>query len=161
MPTTVRFASDGDIEELIALNAVVQSLHAVLYPDSFKPAANGEAARAMFAARLASPECRTALAEIDGAPVGYILFEIQARAETAFNPARRRLYVHHLCVVEAMRRRGVATELLRLVERFSTAEGIGEIALDAWAANAGAIRFFELIGFQTFNIALRKSIPPS
>ena len=149
------------MEELIALNAVVQSLHAVLYPDSFKPVADGEAARAMFAARLASPESRIAVAEIDAAPVGYVLFEIQARAETAFNPARRRLYVHHLCVVEAMRRRGVATELLGLVERFATAEGIGEIALDAWAANAGAIRFFESIGFQTFNIALRKSIPPA
>ncbi len=60
-----------------------------------------------------------------------------------------------------MRRRGVATELLRLVERYAAAEGVGEIALDSWAANAGAIRFFESLGFQPFNIALRKSIPRS
>jgi ribosomal protein S18 acetylase RimI-like enzyme len=60
-----------------------------------------------------------------------------------------------------LRRHGVATELLRLVERHAAAEGIEEIALDAWAANAGAIEFLKSVGFQPFNIALRKTIPRS
>jgi len=67
MATRVRFASEADIDALIALNAVLQSLHAMLYPDNFKPVADPESVGAMFAARLASPGARIAVAEADGA----------------------------------------------------------------------------------------------
>jgi ribosomal protein S18 acetylase RimI-like enzyme len=159
MPTTVRFAEEADIEALITLNTVVQSLHAALYPEDFKPIADPEGARAMFAARLAAPESGIAVAEVDEAPVGYVSFVIQPRPETALNPARPRLYVH-LCVAKPAQRKGIATELLRFVERHASAEGISEIALDVWAANVGAVKFFESIGFRTFNIVLRKQVSP-
>jgi ribosomal protein S18 acetylase RimI-like enzyme len=157
-PVTVRLASEADIEAVVTLNAVVQSLHATLHPEIFKSVADRAGARAIFAARLASPENRIALADVDGAPVGYVFFEAQTLAETSFCHARRRLYVHHLCVVEAMRRQGVATALLRLVERQAAADGVAEIALDVWAANEEAIQFFESIGFAQYNIALKKLI---
>jgi ribosomal protein S18 acetylase RimI-like enzyme len=160
MPTTVRPALDADIEALVALNEGVQRIHAALYPEDFKRAADHEGVRAMFAARLASPERGVAVAEIDGEPVGYLMFETQTRAETAFSPRCRRLYIHHLCVVERMRRRRVASELFQFVERRAAADGVGEIALDAWAANVGALKFFEASGFVPFNVALRKRIPP-
>ena len=160
MATTVRLASAADIDALLALNAAVQSLHAALYPEDFKRAADTEDARAKFAAWLASPDVRIAVAEAEGAPVGYVYFETQTLAETAFNPARRRVYVHHLCVAQAMQRRGVGAALLRLVEQHAAAEDIREIALDAWAANVGAISFFERNGFAPFNVALRKPVSP-
>ena len=160
MATTVRFASAADIDTLLFLNAEVQSLHATLYPENFKPTADAEGLRTMFAARLANPETRIALAEAGGAPVGYVYFETQALAETPFSPARRRVYLRHLCVVKAMQRRGVATALLRVVEQHAAAEGLSEIAVDAWAANVGALSFFQSRGFTALNIVLRKTVPP-
>ncbi len=160
MSTTVRFASEADLETLFALNSEVQSLHAKLYPQDFKPLAEPEGARTMFKARLASPEPEIAIAEINEAPVGYIYFEVQTLAETAFNPARRRLYVHHLCVTASIRRQGVATELLRFVERRGTEQGASEFALGAWAANTEAIIFFESMGFTPFSVSLRKRLRP-
>ncbi|MBV9286708.1 MAG: GNAT family N-acetyltransferase [Hyphomicrobiales bacterium] len=52
----------------------------------------------------------------------------------------------------------MAAALLRLVEQHAAADGIREIAVDAWAANVGAISFFEKCGFTPFNVALRKPL---
>lgn len=56
MSFDVRDASHADINTLIWLNEVVQSLHAALYPDAFKRLADPPAARAFFAERLAETQ---------------------------------------------------------------------------------------------------------
>ena len=83
---------------------------------------------------------------------------MQARPETAFNPFRARIYVHNISVAPDARRRGVATALMRYVERRAASEGINEIALDTWVANLDARRLFEALGFVEFNVVLRKKL---
>ncbi|WP_163831681.1 hypothetical protein, partial [Proteus mirabilis] len=82
MPVKIRTASQADLDSLVALNQVVQSLHAALYPDDFKEVVDPAALRTYFAARLDGPHAGTVIAEIDAEPVGYVLFEVQVRPET-------------------------------------------------------------------------------
>ncbi|HLH48362.1 MAG TPA: GNAT family N-acetyltransferase [Roseiarcus sp.] len=154
MPATVRPASEADIDALIRLNDAVQSLHAELYPDEFKPRPDASALRAFFAAHLSA----IALAELDGAAVGYVWREAQSRPETPFSPARPRLFVHHLAVAAQARRRGVGTALMRYVEQDAARQGLSEIALGVWTRNRDALAFFQARGFAETTATLRKAL---
>jgi ribosomal protein S18 acetylase RimI-like enzyme len=158
MAVEVRTASEADLDALIQLNQVVQGLHAELYPDDFSRVTDASAVGAFFAARLVEPASAIGIAEADRAATGYVLFEIQARAETAFTLPRSRIYVHHIAVATDARRRGVATALMRHVEQRAALEGIDDIVLDTWAANVDAQRFFSTRGFATFKVLLRKKV---
>jgi ribosomal protein S18 acetylase RimI-like enzyme len=113
MSVEVRAALDVDLDALIQLNRVVQSLHVALYPGDFTPVVEPPAVSAFFAAQLASPTSVIGIAQADRVPVGYVWFEVQARPETPFTPPRSRIYVHHIAVAPEARRRGIATALMR------------------------------------------------
>ena len=67
--------------------------------------------------------------------------------------------MHHLSVGQNARRVGVGSALLGRVQSAAWAAGLKNIALDAWAANAAALRFFEAKGFFAFNLVLDKDLP--
>jgi ribosomal protein S18 acetylase RimI-like enzyme len=154
VPATVRPASKADIDALVRLNDAVQSLHAELYPDQFKQRLDPAALRAFFAAHLSA----IALAELDGAPVGYVWREAQSRPETPFSPARPRLYVHHLAVTAQARRRGVGSALMGYVEQDAARQGLSEIALDVRTQNRVALAFFQARGFAGTSATLQKAL---
>ena len=154
MTIVVRIADEADLDTLIRLNQVVQSVHAELYPDDFYATADADGLKALLAPRLAN----VVIAEVDGVPAGYIRFEVQTRPANSFSPSRRRLYVHHLSVLPDARRRGVAAALMAHAEAHAEGEDIDEIALSHWAANAGAQRFFAAQGFAPYQLMLRKKL---
>jgi ribosomal protein S18 acetylase RimI-like enzyme len=138
MSVEVRAALDVDLDALIQLNRVVQSLRVALYPGDFTPVVEPPAVSAFFAARLASPTSVIGIAQADR--------------------VRSRIYVHHIAVAPEARRRGIATALMRYVEHRAASEGIDEIALATWAANLDAQHFFGSQGFTVFNVVLRKKL---
>jgi ribosomal-protein-alanine N-acetyltransferase len=84
----------------------------------------------------------TLLAEDDGQLAGFCILHVET--------SRRRLvgYVVTLDVAPAYRRRGVATELMRGVERMAVAEDCSAMQLHVYAENAAAIAFYERLGFE-------------
>jgi GNAT superfamily N-acetyltransferase len=154
MRVEVRPASEGDFEALLRLNDAVQAVHVELYPDDFKKVVDRSAARDFFATRLAS----IAIAELDGAPSGYVWYEFLTRPDTLFSLARPCIYVHHLSVAPSARRRGVGAALMRYVEQRAAAESLSEIALDVWAANHAALRFFGAQGYVNIRATLLKKL---
>jgi len=154
MSLVIRPAGEADLDALARLNDAVQSLHVTLYPTDFRAAVDKASVGDFFAARLAT----TIVAEADRTLIGYAWFEFQHVPETPFTSARLRLYVHHLAVAPGARRQGVATGLLAHVERRAAAEGVDDIALDCWADNLLARKFFAARGFGVFNLRLRKQI---
>jgi diamine N-acetyltransferase len=154
MTIIIRVATDTDLETLVRLNQVVQSVHHELYPDDFTTAVDADGLKALLAPRLAS----VAIAEMDGRPAGYIWFEAQTRPASPFSQARRRLYVHHLSVLPDARRRGVAGALMAHAEAHAEGEDLDEIALSHWAANTGAQQFFAAQGFAPYQLLLRKKL---
>jgi ribosomal protein S18 acetylase RimI-like enzyme len=158
MTISVRVASAADIDVIVRLNRDVQQLHAELEPSFFKSNVNNEEVAAFFAAKLALSENHIRLADSGDGPNGYVWFEVQDRPETPLTLARKRIYIHHLSVQQAVRRRGIALALLGQVEAEALAGGITNIALDTWAANGSARGFFEARGFTPFNFSLGKQL---
>lgn len=77
------------------------------------------------------------LAEADGAVCGVIL---------AGHDGCRGMF-HHLCVAEAWRRRGIATELVRHAETALRAQGIQKVLLTVFRDNVAANAFWEKAGY--------------
>jgi ribosomal protein S18 acetylase RimI-like enzyme len=154
MTIVVRFAAEADLDLLVQLNQIVQSVHHDLYPEDFEKLVDAQSLKSLLAPRLAN----VAIAELDGKPAGYIWFDIQTRPASPFSPARRRLYVHHLSVAPNARRRGIAGALMAHAEAFAEGEDIIEIALSHWAANTGAQEFFAAQGFAPYQVLLRKKL---
>jgi ribosomal protein S18 acetylase RimI-like enzyme len=158
MSVFIRPATLSDADTLTSLNAVVQNLHAKLEPKHFLADAETEKVRSFFVTLLKSAANRLFIAEIEAIPVGYVWFEIQNTRPTPFTQARNRLYIHHIVVSEKSRRRGVASELTRVVEAEAFSIGVTKVVVDAWAANEVAQRFFESQGFFPFNIVFGKDL---
>jgi ribosomal protein S18 acetylase RimI-like enzyme len=57
-------------------------------------------------------------------------------------------WIHHLAVLPAHRRRGVATQLMRAAERGLANLGCPKINLQVRAGNAGVIAFYRALGYQ-------------
>jgi ribosomal protein S18 acetylase RimI-like enzyme len=163
MDILVRAATEADIETLAVLNRVIQRLHAAIEPAHFKADIADQEVRAFFADRLRLARHRFAIAEVGGVPAGYIWFERQDHVpESVFALPRRRIFVNHIGVDAAFRRRGVASALLRHVEGEAAREGLERVALSVWAANEEAQSFFRAQGFAPLNLLLTKPVmkPP-
>jgi ribosomal protein S18 acetylase RimI-like enzyme len=158
MTISVRAASAADIDDVVRLNRDVQQLHAKLEPSFFKAHIDSGDVAAFFAAKLALPGNHILLADNGNGPSGYLWFELQDRPETPLTLARQRIYIHHLSVQMDARRQGIASALLRQVEAQARIADIATIALDAWAANEPARRFFAARGFTPFNLSFGKSL---
>jgi GNAT superfamily N-acetyltransferase len=112
MTIVVRIAAEADLDTLVRLNQVVQSVHAELYPDDFRATADADGLKSLLGPRLAN----IAIAEVDGFPVGYAWLEEQTRPANPFSLQSRCLFVHHLSVLPDSRRRGVAAALMAHAE---------------------------------------------
>ena len=154
----VRKAARDDLDALVRLNGVVQKLHAELDPAHFRLDVDEAEVGAFFGGVIEDPNSQVLLAATDAIELGYVWFERQERPRTPFSPARTRLYVHHLAVADAARRRGVGSALLEAVRAEGERIGVGRIVLDVWAANRSAQTFFDAAGFTPFNLVMAKSL---
>jgi ribosomal protein S18 acetylase RimI-like enzyme len=158
MQVLVRMATEADLDVLVALNQVVQSLHAALYPEDFGAVVDAAAVRTRFAALLHEPRNELVVAALDGSVVGYVWIERQVRPPSPFYHRRDRIYVHHLAVARDARRHGVAASLFRHVEQRAQAEGITDLYLESWADNRDAHAFFAAQGFTRLKVMFRKRL---
>ena len=114
MSVEVQAALDVDLDALIQLNRVVQSLHVALYPGDFTPVVEHTCGERV----LRSTTCRAltsviGIAQADRSACGLRLWFGKCRRDR-----KRRLLpldpassVHHIAVAPEARRRGIATAL--------------------------------------------------
>jgi ribosomal protein S18 acetylase RimI-like enzyme len=159
MTVTIRNADDVDLDALIRLNPQVQRLHAQVYPADFKSLTGEGEVRDFFASAMRRTHHAILVAQVHGAVVGYAWFEIQDRPQTPFTFAKRRVFLHHICVDSGHQRMGVGSALITRVEAHALAAGIGEVALDMWPLNDTAQAFFKSCGLKTYRLFLRKTVP--
>ncbi|HTB88659.1 MAG TPA: GNAT family N-acetyltransferase [Steroidobacteraceae bacterium] len=156
MTVTIRNAVDADLVALIRLNSQMQRLHAQIYPADFKSLTDEGEVRDFLVSAMRRTDHTILLAQVDGAVVGYAWFEIQDRPQTPFTGAKKRAFLHHICVDSGHRRLGIGSALITRVEERALAGGIGEFALDMWSSNDTAQAFFKSCGLETYRIFLRK-----
>jgi GNAT superfamily N-acetyltransferase len=148
---SIRRATAGDAAVLSMLNADVQAVHAAALPWWFKPPGPESFPLGTAAALIAKPENLVFLAEVGGEAAGYAYAEIMRQAETPFRHAYAMVYLHHISVRPAHRRRGVGSALIAAVRSAAKEEGITLLGADIWSFNEAARTFFRRHGFTTFN----------
>ena len=136
-----------DAELIASLNADVQAIHAAALPSRFKPASAEAFDRAETVDLLTDPANLVFIADVDGEPAGYAYAEIIRRPETSLVYAYEMIYIHHISVRPAHRRRGVGTALIETLHAAGRDLNIGQLALDVWLFNDGARAFFRRHGF--------------
>ncbi|MEC0303106.1 GNAT family N-acetyltransferase [Terribacillus saccharophilus] len=82
--------------------------------------------------------------------VGIIWYNIQ--------PERDRFFIFHIYIHETFRRMGYASAALTLLEEVAKQEGIGTIALNVFANNAGAQHVYNQLGYETVSMVKTKKI---
>jgi ribosomal protein S18 acetylase RimI-like enzyme len=110
MTVTVRNAVDADLDALIRLNTQLQRLHAQVYPADFKSLTDERDVRDFLLSAMRQTDHTILVAQIDGAVVGYAWIEIQDRPQTPFSWAKKRAFLHHICVDSGRRRLGVGLD---------------------------------------------------
>ncbi len=163
MNCTVRRASESDADLLSLLNADVQNLHAAAMPERFKESGADTFPASAARALLVKPNNLVFIAEVGSEPAGYAYAEIVHLGESSLVHAWDEVYLHHLSVRPAWRRKGVAGALLDRVRAAADELGIGPMTLQVWAFNDGARAFFQQRGFTPYMMRLwdRQSPPIS
>jgi diamine N-acetyltransferase len=147
MAILIRNATERDADTLASLNADVQAIHAAAMPWYFKPPGPDTFPPAAVADVLAHPDNLVLIAEIDGDAAGYAYVQFVRRSETSFHYAHDMVYLHHISVRPAHRRRGVGAALIGAVRAAATDAAIALVALDVWTFNEDARAFFRRHGF--------------
>jgi len=150
MAILIRNATEQDADTLAALNADVQAVHAAALPWHFKPPGPDTFPCAAVADVLAQPDNVVFIAEIDGDAAGYAYAQFVRRGETSFHYAHDMVYLHHISVRPAHRRRGVGGALIAAVRAAATEADIALVALDVWTFNEEARAFFRRHGFAPY-----------
>jgi ribosomal protein S18 acetylase RimI-like enzyme len=151
MPIAIRQATTADAEIISALNADVQALHWSALPWRFKPPGPATFPPVAAAGLLAQPNHLVFIAEIDSRPVGYAYAELTRRPESSSRYAVDMVYIHHISVQPAHRKRGVGRALMDAVRSAASERGIDLLTLDVWTFNEDARRFFRRQGFTAYN----------
>ena len=99
------------------------------------------------------------IAEVDGKPAGWALFAV-ATVHGFMVPEEHRLIgqISDLWVEPAYRKLGLASALVQEAERRFKAAGIKRVHIAAIVSNARAIRLYEGLGYQTYEIELGKNL---
>ena len=153
----MREAGAADVELLGRLNEVVQQVHHDALPRRFK-SPDSAAATAALARQVARPEVVAFIAEDDAEALGYAVAEELRTPGTDLVVATSAVYLHHLAVVDAGRRRGVGRLLVSTVEEEARRRGVDEVRLDYWSFNEPAQRFFAALGYAPYNVRARRSV---
>ena len=91
------------------------------------------------------------VADFAGEPAGYVYAEVNQRPETSLSYAFASIYIHHISVRPAHRRKGVSTALIATLRAAGRQLGIDVLALDVWTFNDEARAFFRRHGFTAYN----------
>ena len=142
---TVRPAAAQDQAGVLALWALLDRLHAELWPTLFRAAARRLRHAAIWPPR--SPDRALLVAEYAGELAGVVsVFVSEAPADPVIQPGCR-AYVEDLVVGPQHRRAGVGRALIDAASAFAKERGAGEVLLTVWEGNRAAVDFYRDLGF--------------
>lgn len=147
-------ADRGNISDIIFLNSFVQKIHVEKHPEIFKTPGNDADLTKFFESILSQEAHCILIAYLEGTPVGYLWAAFENKPDTPLTFEKRRVYIHHVIVHEGFRRQHIGNALFEEIKSIAKREGIHNFALDTWAFNRNAQRFFEKRGFETYNIKM-------
>ena len=150
----LQLARPEDRTAIEALAQQVHSLHVQWRPDIYAPA-DELWPQERFDAAVA--ERQLFAAKIDEQIVGYVLVKVRHYDMTG-HVKRSVLLVDEVCVVEALRNRGIGTEMMIEVRAIAHAFGCTDMQLGIYPQNNEALAFYQKCGFRIRSIDMQMKI---
>ena len=148
----IRRAEITDIPDILRLLVQVCNVHQDIRPDLFKR--DGVKYTESDLTELLADDSRPVWCAVeDSRFLGYCFCQWEETPDGSVGFARKELYIDDLCVDEAARGMGVATELFRYVTAVAKGEGANFITLNVWQGNS-ALRFYEKMGMKPRKIVM-------
>ena len=144
----VRRATPHDVVDIVRLALEVQDVHVAGHPDLFKP--GGVEPHAEIATRVSTPGQFYWVATLADDMVGYAYARLVVEPESLWRYASRLLLLDQMGVDARHRSRGIGEALWNVVRETAEAEGVDRVVLNVWSFNRDARRFYEQLGFTSF-----------
>ncbi len=131
-------------------------MHHAALPGVFAPPANPARTREDVAGILGDPDQGHLVAHVGARFAGLVHVALRER----FPPmaAKRIAVVEAIVVAAADRGSGTGRILMDAAERWARDREAGEVWLDVWAFNEGAIGFYEALGYETVSRRMRRRL---
>jgi ribosomal protein S18 acetylase RimI-like enzyme len=158
MEYCIRHATEEDVEALNAVYADGDRVHHDALPQVFRPARYPARPYEVLARLLAHDDVAVLVAEADRQIVALVEVHLRVTPALPMLVPRQYVEVESLIVRRAWRRAGIGRALMRAAERWAHEKGATETRLNVWEFNAGAIRFYEQLGYHMFSRRMSKSL---
>ena len=156
----VRRATPADATDIVRLALEIQDLHVAGHPELFKP--GGGEAHTEIAKRVIAPGQFYWVATLADDPVGYAYARLVTEPESLWRYASRWLLLDQMGVDARHRSRGIGEALWNAVRETATTEAVDRVVLNVWSFNRDARRFYEHLGFTSFQERMAFEMrPPS
>lgn len=147
-PVRVRRATPADATDIVRLALEIQDVHVAGHPDLFKP--GGGEPHTEIASRVTGPGQFYWVATLADDPVGYAYARLVTEPESLWRYASRWLLLDQMGVDARHRSRGIGEALWKAVRETATTQAVDRVVLNVWSFNHGARRFYEQLGFTSF-----------
>ena len=158
---TVRSATLEDEPAMLEIQQASAVHHATIDPDRWRAPSMEAAARSRRRWHAIGPRSQGIVAVADdGTVVGMIELWLKRPRDPDSARIPRVQADFGIAVAPAWRGRGVGTALLQAAETWASAQGVERMALDLDAANEGALRLYERLGYTVHALEMDKPIEP-
>ena len=160
LPDTVcvRRAIPADAADIVRLALEIQDVHVAGHPELFKP--GGGESHADIASRVTAPGQFYWIATVADDPVGYAYARLVTEPESSWRYASRWLLLDQMGVDARHRSRGIGAALWNAVRETAATEAVSRVVLNVWSFNRDARRFYEQLGFTSFQERMAFEIQP-
>ncbi|MDQ3981518.1 MAG: GNAT family N-acetyltransferase [Actinomycetota bacterium] len=148
----VRLAHASDVDSVAALLVELKHVQATVQPENPRYRVPDESWVAEAKTVLGDPGFDVFIAEQAGRVVGFAALRF---ARKVWGKACE---VESLVVTEASRGRGVGEKLMEACEAHACAAGAAGMRLHVTPDNAGALRFYRRLGYETMAVRMGKSL---
>ena len=148
-------ATLAHLDGILRLSSDLNTHHAGLRPDSFRPA---EASRAWITRVIESGDSDVLVAFEDGRVLGFALLDEDETPPYAMFVPYKFASLIDLAVDAAHRSRGIGTALLDAAEAWAAARGLAYVELSALPENDRAVQLYERVGFEPVKITMRRMV---
>ncbi|PRQ00496.1 GNAT family N-acetyltransferase [Enhygromyxa salina] len=157
--TEVRQLCSSDYDAYLARVDELDAVHRDALPGIFRARESGRPRTLeYFEALLADPNTLMIGAWVEAELAGYAHAILREVEHLGIHVGRRYVLIDNFAVGPRWQRRGVGRALVDAVADWAKQRGATDLELEVWEVNAGAIRFYEEIGFEPQRRRLARSL---
>jgi ribosomal protein S18 acetylase RimI-like enzyme len=148
---TIQPATDQDCEALCTLFNEVDAFHRDRLSHLFKAPDGPAREHAYFQALIADSANGLFIAKVDDKAVGYVHAIARHTPDLPILVPRHYVVIDNIGVASEYQHKGIGRLLMDRAREWACANGAKNIELNVYEFNAGAIAFYEELGYQTLS----------